>query len=94
MELHHKIFEYACPNTKLDHFDRVEWRSIALEFMHLSEVIRDAVLELVDPQEINDLVDFFEISHAGGLQFPSIDGTQDADEKLLIEMRKIDLGGI
>lgn len=94
MELHHKIFEYPCSYTKLDHFDRVEWRSIALEFMHLSEVIRDAVLELVDPQEINDLVDFFEISHAGGLQFPSIDGTQDADEKLLIEMRKIDLGGI
>lgn len=94
MELHHKIFEYPCPYTKLNHFDRVEWGGIAFEFMHLSEVIRDAVLELVDPQEINDFVDFFEISHAGGLQFPSVDGPQDADEKLLIEMRKIDLGGI
>ena len=94
MELHDKIFEYTCPHTKLNHFDRVQWGRVALELMHLLKVLRDAVLELVDPQEINNLVDFFKISHAGGLQFPSVDGAQDADEKLLIEMGKIDFGGI
>ena len=94
MELHHKIFEYPCLHTKLNHFDRVEWRSITLEFVHLSKVIRDAVLELIDPQEINDLVNFFEICDTGGLKFPSVDGAQDADEKLLIEMGEIDFGGI
>lgn len=94
VELHDIILEYSCPHTKLNHFDHVQWGSVTLELVHLLKVLRDAVLKLVDPQEINDLVNFFKISHTGGLQFPSIDSAQDADDKLLIEMGKIDLGGI